>query len=82
MRNAGPEILGNDHLYSAYQRVWQVLPEFCKSPETAPGHPSIVLTSPPDQQVLHQVTPTETDELFKEYIVNKETVFLAKVLPT
>ena len=31
-RNIGIEVfVGNQDLYSAYQRAWQTLPEFCKS---------------------------------------------------
>ena len=78
IRKAEPEILGNGHLFSAYQRVWQALPAFCKSLYL--GHPGIgnVLTSPPDEQVLHE-SLSPVDELFKKCIVEKERDLLAKI---
>ncbi len=76
IRSAGLEAFGSDHIYSAYQRVWKTLPDFCKLITANNDGTGMGLTYPPDQQVLREVSPT--DEPFKAYIIIKERDFLAK----
>jgi hypothetical protein len=74
IRDAGSDVFGGDcDLHTLYHVVWEMLPNFCKSPLAAHTI-SYTDRSSLDQQVLCQ--PSPTDELFIDCIVGREANIL------